>query len=78
MSPVSCSVLLEDSSDAVMDWSRAVTVPAAVLGVPPVPPAFPIPTTACPTETVLEFPNGATLRPEAFCSCITATSLVRL
>jgi hypothetical protein len=54
-----------------------VTVPGAALGVPPVPPAFPTPTTASPTLT----DPGEVLtvsRSEAPVSWTTATSVVVL
>ena len=77
MRPLSCSDVPSPSSLAVIDWFNAVTVPPAALGVPPVPPAFPMPTTSSPTETFDEFPRVAVCRPEALCSCRTAMSLVR-
>ena len=66
MSPESCSDVPLDWSDAVIDWFRAVMVPAAVLGVPPAPPALPMPITDWPTEAVRESPRFAVARPEAF------------
>ena len=48
--PDSCSLPPLSSSFAVIPWSRAVIEPPALVGVPPVPPALPIATTACPTE----------------------------
>jgi len=68
--PPSCSV-------AVIDWSRAFTEPPATLGVPPTPPAFPMPTTASPRRTVDESPSDATFRADASCSFSTAMSLER-
>ncbi len=63
--PVSCSLVPSPSSVAVMDWSRAVTVPPALLGVPPTPPALPRPTTPSPTDTWEELPMVAVRRPLA-------------
>ena len=68
ISPVSCSLTPESSSDAVIDWLRAVTVPAATDGVPPLPPALPRATTLSPVCTVEELPRLAMVRPDAFCS----------
>src|ERR1039457_5744082 len=45
ISPVSCSAVPDDSSEAVIDWSRPVTLPVATDGVPPLPPALPSATT---------------------------------
>src|ERR1700729_479734 len=67
-----------DSSDAVMSWPTAVTVPVAAEGVPPTPPAFPMATTLWPTETALESPSVAVSSPEAPVSLMTATSDVTL
>ena len=75
--PLSCSDVPSPWSLAVMDWLRAVTVPPAALGVPPVPPAFPMPTTSWPTEALDELPRFAVVRPDALWSCSTATSPVR-
>ena len=50
--PVRFSELPPPSSLAVIDWFRAVIDPPAALGVPPVPPALPTPTTAWPTAAV--------------------------
>ena len=55
----------------------AVIVPPAALGVPPVPPALPTPTTSSPTDAVDEFPSVAVWRPEALWSASTAMSCVR-
>ena len=75
--PVSCSELVDDpSSLAVMDWLSATTLPDTTDGVPPLPSAFPMATTFWPTVTVDESPRGTVCRPDAFCSCSTATSLV--
>src|SRR5580693_9625505 len=71
--PLSCSEVPEPSSDAVIDWLRAVTWPGATDGVPPAPPALPSPTTLLPTLTVLELPMVAVFRPEAPLSWSTAT-----
>ena len=68
ISPLSCSLLPDPSSDAVIDWFRAVTVPAATDGVPPLPPALPSATTLSPVCTVEESPRLAVVRPDAFCS----------
>ena len=75
MRPVSCSEDPSPSSLAVIDWLRAVTVPPAALGVPPVPPALPTPTTFSPTATLDELSMAAVCRPDALWSCRTATSL---
>ena len=64
------------ASLAVIDWLKAVTDPPAVAGVPPVPPALPIPTTASPTETD-EVLVVTVWRPDAPFSWMTATSSVR-
>src|SRR5581483_4166948 len=56
------------------DWSSAVIVPPATAGVPPVPPAFPIPSTGAPTESFDESPRLAVARPEAPWSCSSAMS----
>ena len=74
--PVNCSAEPDDSSEAVIDWSRSVTVPGAADGVPPAPPALPIATTLSPTATVLELPREAVCSPEAPWSFMTATSEV--
>ena len=74
ISPVSCSLVPERSSDAVIDWFSAVTVPAATDGVPPLPSALPSATTLSPICTVEESPRLAMVRPDAFCSWSTATS----
>ena len=75
ISPVSCSLLTPDpSSDAVIDWFSAVTVPVATDGVPPLPPALPSAVTLSPDCTLEESPRLAVVRPDAFCSWITATS----
>ncbi len=68
MRPLNCSEVPSPSSLAVIDWLSAVTVPPAALGVPPVPPALPTPTTCSPTETLLPVPSEAVVRPEAFFS----------
>ena len=52
MRPLSCSDVPSPWSLAVIDWLSAVTVPPAALGVPPVPPALPTPTTSSPTEAL--------------------------
>jgi len=75
MRPLSCSELAP-SSLAVIDWLRAVTEPVAVLGVPPVPPALPMPTMASPTLTDDELPRLTVVSPEAFFNWRTATSPV--
>ena len=72
--PLSCSDDPEPSSEAVIDWLSAVTVPAATDGVPPAPPALPSPTTLSPTFTVEELPVVAVVSPDAPDSCSTATS----
>src|SRR5215471_7055315 len=72
--PDSRSDELEPSSDAVIDWLSAVTAPAATDGVPPTPPALPMPTTLSPTRTVDESPVVAVVSPEAPDSCSTAMS----
>src|SRR5262249_4377991 len=61
----SCSLEPPNSSVAVIDWSSAVTDPPAYVGVDPVPPALPTPTTASPTESFDESPIRAVGRPEA-------------
>ena len=77
ISPVSCSELLaEPSSLAVMDWLSDVTLPVTTDGCPPLPSAFPMATTFWPTVTVEESPKVTVCRPDAFCSCSTAMSLV--
>ena len=58
ISPVSCSLTLDSSSDAVIDWLRAVTVPVATEGVPPLPSALPRAVTLSPGCTVEESPVG--------------------
>ena len=68
MSPDSCSEVPVEESCAVIDWSRAVTLPATTLGAPPLPRALPIATTTSPTETVEESPSGAVCSPEASAS----------
>jgi len=50
-------------SDAVIDWSRAVTVPVARV-IFPSPPALPRAVTFAPTETVAD-PIETVFRPEA-------------
>jgi len=50
--------------------------PVAVLGVPPVPPALPMPTMASPTLTDDELPRLTVVSPEAFFNWRTATSPV--
>ena len=72
--PLSCSDDPEPSSEAVIDWLSAVTVPAATDGVPPAPPALPSPTTLSPAFTVEELPVVAVVSPDAPDSCSTATS----
>ena len=74
ISPDNCSALLPVSSDAVIDWSSAVTVPVAAVRVP-VPPALPTPVTASPT-VASSVERSAVCRPEASVSCRTATSSV--
>ena len=74
--PVSCSELPEPSSLAVMDWLSAVTLPVTTDGWPPLPSAFPMATTLWPVLTVAELPRLTVVRPEASCSCRTATSWV--
>lgn len=74
ISPVSCSLTPDPSSEAVMDWFRSVTVPLATDGVPPLPPALPSAVTVSPLCTEEESPRLAVVRPDAFCSWITATS----
>ena len=75
MRPVRFSELPPLSSLAVIDWLRATTDPPALLGVPPVPPALPTPTTASPTEACESVVT--VWRPLAPVSCTTATSPVR-
>ena len=65
ISPVSCSLTLDSSSDAVIDWLRAVTVPGATDGVPPLPSALPSAVTLSPTCTVEELPRLAVVSPDA-------------
>src|SRR5579875_4210222 len=74
ISPVSCSDVPELSSDAVIDWLSAVTVPGATDGVPPTPPALPRATTLSPTLTLDESPVVAVVRPDAPDSRSTAMS----
>ena len=64
------------SSEAVIDWLSAVTLPGAALGVPPVPPALPTPVTASPTCTEAELPKFAGCSPDASVSLRTAMSSV--
>ncbi len=75
--PVSCSEVPEDSSLAVIDWFRAVTLPGAAVGVRPVPPALPMAVTGSPTLTVDESPSWAVDSPEALASWRTARSALR-
>ena len=77
INPVSCSDAPLPSSTAVIDWLRAVTLPRATLGVPPVPPALPSAVTALPTRTAAELPNGTVARPDAQRNRRTATSAER-
>ena len=72
--PVSCSVVPEAWSLAVIICPRAVTLPAAAAGGPPRPPALPMPTTVSPTLTADESPTVTVLSPEACRSCSTAMS----
>ncbi len=58
-------------------WSSATTDPPAALGVPPVPPALPMATTAWPTATLDESPSCAVLRPEAPFNWMRAMSWLR-
>jgi hypothetical protein len=50
--------------------------PPAMLGVPPVPPALPMATTASPTVALEESPSGAAFSPDAPWSWRTAMSWV--
>ncbi len=77
ISPLSCSALPADSSEAVMVRPVPVTLPVATDGVPPLPPALPSATTFWPLCTPEEL-RLTVVRPEAFCSWSTATSLVLL
>ncbi len=52
----------EPPSLAVMDWSRSATVPDTTAGMPPLPYALPMATTASPMVRPSELPSGATLR----------------
>jgi hypothetical protein len=63
-SPESCSELSSTSSLAVMVWFRAVTFPVVTLGVPPVPPAFPMAVTACPSVSFEELPTLTVASPD--------------
>ena len=74
MRPVRSSGLLPSSSVAVMLLPSPVTWPGAALGVPPVPPALPTPTTSSPTETVPDAVLTVSI-PDAPSSCTTATSV---
>ena len=74
--PLSCSDELPSSSLAVIDWFRAVIVPAATDGVPPLPPALPSATTCSPEVTCDELPGDTVASPDAPCSCSTAMSSV--
>ena len=76
MSPDRFSEFPPPSSLAVMDWLRAVIEPPAVLGVPPVPPAFPMPTTDWPTAAAA-VEVVTVWSPLALTSFTTATSPVR-
>ena len=73
MSP--CSVSGSSPSPlAVMVWLTAVMLPPTALGVPPVPPALPMPTIDAPTANLDEFPVTTVRSPEAFFSCSRAMS----
>ena len=72
--PVSVSEEPVASSLAVIDRLSAVTVPGATDGVPPVPPALPMPTTPSPALTFDESPIDAVASPEASRSWMTAMS----
>src|SRR5581483_610958 len=74
ISPVSCSLSPDASSEAVMDWFSAVTLPSATEGVPPLPWALPSATTRSPSFTDDESPKLALVRPDAPSAWITATS----
>ena len=74
ISPVSCSELPDDSSEAVMAWLSAVIWPEATAGVPPTPPALPSATTSSPTAAEEESPVVATVSPDAPVSWSTAMS----
>ena len=54
MRSVSFSEVPSPASLAVIDWPSAVTEPPATLGVPPTPPALPMPITPSPPSTELE------------------------
>ena len=75
--PVSCSDEPLDSSEAVIDWSSAATVPGAGTGSPPLPPALPRPRIWSPTLTVDESPMLAVGSPDASSSWMTAMSSLR-
>ena len=68
------SLVPPNSSLAVIVWLRPVIEPSALEGVPPTPPAFPIPVTESPTRSDEESPSLAVVRPEASESLRTATS----
>jgi hypothetical protein len=71
--PVSRSASAAPSSDAVIDRPSPVIRPVATEGVPPLPRALPSATTFSPAWGLLEL-RVTVCRPEAFCSCSTATS----
>ena len=77
MRPVRSSESPVDWSLAVMERPRAVIAPEATVGIPPRPPAFPIPTTDWPTVAVFELPMLTVLSPFAPVSLITAMSWLR-
>ena len=76
ISPVRSSESPPGPSEAVIDWSRSVTVPLLTEGAPPTPPALPTAVTASPICTLDESPTFAISRPDASSSCSTATSAV--
>ena len=73
--PIRCSTLPESSSAAVIDWPSLVTVPETALGVPPLPPALPMATTAWPTLAGA-LAKETVRRCDAPVICSTATSAV--
>ena len=75
--PCSVSVFTPlPESLAVMVRFSAVMAPLVTVGLPPVPPAFPMATTPVPRFTLAESPTWTVLRPEAPCSLTSATSSV--
>ena len=74
--PCNCSVVPAPLSLALMDWSRALMVPCAVDGRPPLPPALPSASTASPTLALLESDSVTGFSPDAPTSWSSATSSV--